>query len=127
MAVVTLGNANPVETWHEQVDAEDFTRDELGEQCTAAGLDTTGTKADLAARLSAVVHRRALGERSVTSVSIPDGMSLGEAFACVTAGGQGVWAYHSDDPAPAWVHSDDPALQLLLAAHFGAPEGEGWL
>ena len=59
--------------------------------------------------------------KRVTVVEFPEDVSLSEAFASVTAA-NGIWANHSDKP-PAWVASDSPGLQALLAEHFGCEEG----
>lgn len=61
-----------------------------------------------------------------TLVRPPDDIPLGELFTTITHG-NGVWAYHSDDP-PAWVavESDNPklasALAGLLSEHYGGIE-----
>lgn len=35
----------------------------------------------------------------------------------------GLYGYHSDDP-PAWVWSDSPGMQALLAEHYGCAAGK---
>lgn len=53
---------------------------------------------------------------TITDFAVPDGVSLLEAVATVRAG----YRFHSDDP-PAFVVSDDPVLQMVLAQEFGCP------
>ncbi|MGI5155806.1 hypothetical protein [Microbispora sp. CA-102843] len=62
--------------------------------------------------------RQPLKGKLVTTVVIPDGRTLLEAAQEITHS-QGVWAAHSDAPAPAWVASTDPALAALLGQHYG--------
>lgn len=61
------------------------------------------------------------GDR-VTTVVFPEGTSIAEAFATVTAG-NGVWANHSDG-TPTWVECSSAGLQALLAEHYGCDEGK---
>lgn len=58
----------------------------------------------------------------VTVVNFPEGTSIGEAFASVTAP-NGIWSYHSED-APAWVECESEGLQALLVEHFGCEAGK---
>ncbi len=64
------------------------------------------------------VERRPLKGLRCTTVSPPEGQPIGATFNAITGAG-GLWPYHSDAPAPAWVASTDPALAQLLAAHYG--------
>lgn len=70
-----------------------------------------------------VVERRRrtdLKGTQITTVSVPEGTPLTEAFVAVTHN-DGVWNSHSDKP-PVWVCSDDPALATLVASNFGGIE-----
>lgn len=58
--------------------------------------------------------------KEVTSVACHG--TLAEAFIEITSP-NGVWPFHSDAP-PAWVKSDSPGLEALLAEHFGCDTGE---
>ncbi len=62
-----------------------------------------------------------LNGNRVTSVTFPEGVSLGEAFTTITAPG-GAWSSHSDKP-PAWVETSSGGLDALLAEHFGCEIG----
>lgn len=53
-----------------------------------------------------------------TTVALPAEWTLMQCAQEIT-GGNGVWAKHSDDPAPAWVASTDPQLAQLLATNYG--------
>jgi hypothetical protein len=72
--------------------------------------------------------RIAVDGKRCTRVELPDGMPLPEAVTSLTAAG-GVWASHSDAPAPAWVASTDPNLGAALGAWWGCeirnPDPEG--
>ncbi|GGK61474.1 hypothetical protein Sme01_03180 [Sphaerisporangium melleum] len=63
-------------------------------------------------------ERRPLKGKRCTTVSPPEGQPIGDTFTAITGAG-GLWPYHSDAPAPAWVASTDPALAQLLASHYG--------
>lgn len=63
--------------------------------------------------------RRPLPEGKLcTTANLPEGTPLVEALTIITAG-NGVWANHSDDPAPAWVASTSPRLAEVLGEHYG--------
>ncbi|WP_066373940.1 hypothetical protein [Herbidospora mongoliensis] len=62
--------------------------------------------------------RQALPGKRCTVVAIREDASLLDAATDITHP-KGVWAAHSDAPAPAWVASTDPALAQLLADHYG--------
>jgi hypothetical protein len=69
-------------------------------------------------------HRDLDGAR-VTTVVIPDSYTLLEAVASVLAQ-DGAWNHHTQgdsvsDVTPDWVESDNEALGMLLASHFGCP------
>lgn len=69
-------------------------------------------------------ERQALPGKRCTTMSIPPGMDLMEAFQAITSP-QGVWATHSQAPAPAWVAADGPlaaGLTQLLAAQYPGVE-----
>ena len=64
-------------------------------------------------------QRLSLPGNRVTSVLLPDEpYTTGELIATVTAP-DGIWANHSDEPAPAWVEADDATFAALLARAFG--------
>lgn len=69
-----------------------------------------------------VRYRRVEGKR-ITSIDIPTGKSLGDAFRLVT----GLVPYHfAKNSNPVWVESDSPGLTALLAEHYGLdPENAG--
>lgn len=58
-------------------------------------------------------------KKRCTTVVLAPGTTLLEAAVQITDPARGVWRSHSDDPAPAWVASTDPALAQLLAAQYG--------
>lgn len=69
-----------------------------------------------------VLQHRPVGGRQITAVVLPDGWGLQEMLATVLS----VAGEHFDaDPdtddkhPPAWVESDDAALQMLVASNFG--------
>ena len=57
-----------------------------------------------------------LDGKRCTTVSVPDAMPLGEAFATVTH--TSLWSAHSAAATPAWVAATDDQLGRLLAAHW---------
>lgn len=63
------------------------------------------------------------GER-VTYINIPnEDVNLSEAFTTITDP-RGAWGAHAaQGDSPSWVYSDNAALQMLLAQHFGCVEG----
>jgi hypothetical protein len=66
------------------------------------------------------VERRPLPGKRCTRVVLPAGITLMDAVRDITAP-QGVWAAHSDAPAPAWVAADGPlaeAVTQILAAQY---------
>ncbi|MCW2900922.1 MAG: hypothetical protein JWO67_3187 [Streptosporangiaceae bacterium] len=70
------------------------------------------------------------GGPTITEVVVPDSHSIDQAVRDIayvdpTGGGNsGLWASHSDVPAPSWVSCpDDPDLQAALAARYGCPAG----
>lgn len=120
--IVQLGNPSPHHNLRVAVDPADYKADEL--RTMAEGqVDTSGTKEDIAARLSAldnfvpVPFEAYEGDEAITTINVPEGVSLGEAFTTITAP-KGVWANHSAEP-PSWVASDNDALATILASHFG--------
>lgn len=117
---LTFGSTTSKDGRLTEVDSSDHTAAELQVLATERGVDGSGTKDQVAARLSAVVDFKPLTEPRVTTVSIPDGVSLSEAFATLTAAG-GVIAYHADDVT--WVDSDSPGLVALLAEHYDCEAG----
>lgn len=126
---VLLGTSRAVESFRSEVAAADHTADELRALAEQAGVDVSDrpSKELLAARLSAVAHKRPLDGDRVVRVNFPDGMPLMECAQTVTIP-KGVWDFHSpgdhtESGAPAWVESDSPALQALLAEHFGCASG----
>lgn len=76
--------------------------------------------------------RRPVGiPKTATKIIIPGDVSLIDAARDLTHATSGTWQAHSDDPAPAWVASTDPALAQLLAAHWGGievrePDHDAW-
>lgn len=68
----------------------------------------------------ALVERRALAGKRCTTVVLPDDATLMDAVRDITSP-QGVWAAHSDAPAPAWVAASGPmaeAITAVLAAQY---------
>jgi hypothetical protein len=55
--------------------------------------------------------------KQCTTIRIPAGVSLAQAFTDITSPG-GVWAAHSNAAGPAWVATDNEALSYLLSAHY---------
>lgn len=49
--------------------------------------------------------------------------TMAQIFIEITNEPNGVWVHHSSDP-PAWVEADDPAIQMLLASHYGCQAGK---
>lgn len=117
---VRFGSTTSKEGRYTTVDPADHTAAELNALAAKRGVDASGTKEQLAALLSAVVEFSPLDEPRVTTVSIPDGVSLSEAFATLTSA-KGVVAYHADDVA--WVECDSPGLTALLVEHYGCEVG----
>ena len=113
---VWLGNQKPKQGRTTEVNPDDYPLADLQASAKAKGIDGSGTKAEIAARLSAVVEFTAMDGASETEVHFPDGTSVVEAFQTITAA-SGVWSYHSDSP-PSWVTSDSDSLATLLADHF---------
>lgn len=71
------------------------------------------------------LQHRPLPGRRITTAHIPADRTLAEAFADITHP-RGVWAHHGAGK-PAWVESDNPALETLLHSHFGCGERpDGW-
>lgn len=64
------------------------------------------------------LHRLPLDGKRCTTVHLPDDVPRPEAVQTITGPG-GVWAWHSDAKAPAWVASDDPVLAQVLAGMYG--------
>lgn len=63
-----------------------------------------------------LVRYRDLEGQRVTSISIPEGMSLNEAFQSVVT----AFEYHiAQGEKPSFVESDSEGLQALLSEHFG--------
>lgn len=96
MTIVYLGNRNAVEVIDDPDD---------------------GAIAHAEDRAVRKTRRPAPGKRC-TTVQPPDGMALVDVLYDIVLPGRGIWAAHSDDPAPAWVASTDPALAQVLAAHY---------
>jgi hypothetical protein len=60
----------------------------------------------------------------VCSIHVPEGQPTGETFTTIVHPARGIAAVHSDK-APTWVSCPDkPALEALLAEHFGCPVGK---
>ena len=128
MVFVLLGTDRPVESYRTEV-APDLSAKQLHALAAEAGVevgDRPGAEL-LRARLEGVTRKRDLAGPSVVTVNFPDGMPLMECANTVTLP-QGVWDSHSpgafaDSGSPLWVGSDSPALQALLAEHYGCPAG----
>lgn len=58
----------------------------------------------------------------VTTVVVPDSDTEDEAFRAITDP-DGVWAHHSEAPAPDWVEADDPEFAERIADHYGIGVG----
>lgn len=81
----------------------------------------------IAARLSAVAYKRPLDGLRLITCTFPDSMSTMECANTVTIS-RGFWDTMTpgsleESGAPLWVASDSPALEALLAEHFGCPAG----
>lgn len=61
-------------------------------------------------------------KKSITEITPPTGLRLLEIATLITDPHRGVWQAHSDDDAPAWVASTDPALASVLSEHWGGIE-----
>jgi len=74
-----------------------------------------------------VLQHRPLPGRRITTAHIPADRTLAEAFADITHP-RGVWAHHGQPGTkPAWVESDNAALEDLLRSHFGCgARPDGW-
>lgn len=103
-----------------EVKAADHSEEDLRVLAAEAGVDASGTKEQLAARLSAKVTYEPLSEPRVVYVNLPEGTSLSEAFTTLTAA-NGVVANWADDVA--WVETDSPGLAALLCEHYGCAQG----
>jgi hypothetical protein len=71
-------------------------------------------------------YRKVPGNQ-VTQCAAPHGKSLTQVFTEITHP-SGMWAQQSF-ALPAWVVSDSPAMELMIAEHFGCPIGvpkDGW-
>lgn len=69
-------------------------------------------------------ERRALPGKRCTTIVVPEGLTLMDAVRDITAP-MGVWAAHSDAPAPAWVAAEGPlaeAITQILAAQYPGVE-----
>lgn len=120
--LVELGNAAAKTGSTEVVDPKAHSAEALADMAAQAGVDSSGNKEQVAARLSAVVRYEPLDGERVTTIRLPDDISLAEAFVTITSD-RGVWASHSDEPAT-WVACDDsPGLEALLAEHFDCEVG----
>lgn len=117
---VRFGSTTSKQGLRTTVRASDYTADELRTLAADAGVDASGNKEEIAARLSARTNFETLPDSRVTYVSVPEGVSLAEAFVTLTAA-NGVIANHADDVD--WVETDSPGLTALLCEHYGCADG----
>jgi len=125
---VLLGTDRPVESYRTDV-APDLSAKQLHALAVEAGVEVGDRPSAelLRARLEGVTRKRDLDGKRTVTVRFPDGMPLMECAGTVTLP-QGIWDSHSpgafaDSGSPLWVESDSPALQALLAEHFGCAAG----
>ena len=67
-----------------------------------------------------VLYRAAPGQRT-TTLKVPDGMGLSEAFTSITAA---LKKHMSEDATPVWIESDSAGLQALLEEHYGLSKAQ---
>ena len=125
---VLLGTDRPVESYRTEVDPG-LSAKHLKALAVEAGVEVGDNPGRdlLAARLESVTRKRDIAGPSVVTVNFPDGMPLMECANTITLP-QGIWDSHSpgafaDSGSPLWVESDSPALQALLAEHYGCAAG----
>jgi len=130
MIKVVLGTGAAVEAYRNAVDPAAFSLDALLVKAATENVnveDIATDKAAIAARLSAVVYKRALpGNRTVVA-AFPDDMPLMECAQTITVS-KGIWDCHSpggfaESGVPLWVTSDSPGLASLIAEHYGCTVG----
>lgn len=68
-----------------------------------------------------LVRYREIDGQRVTTISIPEGMSLNEAFQSVVT----AFEYHiQTEGKPSFIESDSEGLQALLAEHYGLTKSQ---
>lgn len=126
---VLLGSAKMVEAYKVEVEAN-LSLAELKSRADEVGVpyDDKPDAALLAARLSSVVYKRDLVGKRTVRITIPAEWDLMKAANMVTMN-KGIWDSStpgdlSESGTPDWVYSSDPALEMVLAAHFKCKAGK---
>ena len=127
---VKLGNVVGKEPYRVAVDHRAHSADDLKAMAEKEEVDASGTKEEIAARLSAKTYFRPLEHPAVTEIQFPVRDDKGKAVPEIglldaiqtIVGPGGAWSYHSDDN-PEWVDSDDPVLAEALCNEFNSRGG----
>ena len=127
MTQVTLGCDAMVEHHRVEVTGEGMTDAQVVALATQSGVNADGDRDMILARLSAVTHKTPLPGLRLLTCLFPVDMPVMEVATTVTIS-NGIWDNWTAgglaaSPAPVWVASTSPAVQVVLAEHYGCVAG----